>query len=73
MDIACCCTCYYGETDCHAERGAHKHFAATEDVMETCTGTSEYPACDGVNGVEEKLGVGVCYADIFDKEREVLE
>ena len=61
-----------GEAQGHAERGGHEHLAAAEDVVEARPGGREDPAGEGVDGVEEKLRVGVCYADVFDEEGEIL-
>jgi hypothetical protein len=69
VDISCCGASYDGEAYGHAERGAHEHLAASEDVVETCAGGCEYPACDGVDGVEEELSVCVRYANVLNEER----
>lgn len=68
MDVACCGFRNHRKTDCHTQRRAHEHFAVAEDVVERCLGGSEDLACDGVDGVEEQLGVRVCYTYIFDEE-----
>ena len=66
--MACCGSRNDRKTYYDTQRRAPGHFAAAEDVVETCTGGSEDPACDGVDDVGKELGVRVCYTDILDEE-----
>jgi len=73
VDVASGSASYDREADSHAERGAHEHPAAPEDIVETSAGACEYPACDGVDGVEKELDIRVCYSYVFDEQGKILD
>ena len=73
MDVACSCTGDDGQADGHPKRGAHEHFASPKNVVEPSAGAGKDPACDGVYGIEEELGVSVRYADVFNEKRKILK
>jgi hypothetical protein len=58
------CDC---QADCHPDCRAHEHFAAADDVVEAGADDCWDPAADGVDDVQEELGVRICYSDEGDE------
>jgi len=56
--------CGDGQAGRHAEGDAKEHLAATDDVVEAGTDHGGDPAADGVDDVQEELGVCAGDADV---------
>lgn len=55
------------EANCHPGCRAHEHLAAADDVVEASADDCWDPAADGVDDVQEELGVRVRYSDKGDE------
>ena len=66
MGVSRSCSSDDGKAHSHSESRSHEHLSSTKHIVEPCTAAGEDPACHGVDGVEEELGVCISDANVLD-------